>query len=82
MTYHVLSEYTDIKPIPCKILSGVVGFSSVVLSGWIKEKNDKFFNPYDMEANKLGALAGTITIEIIVSRMVSERQYKKIKMDK
>ena len=77
ITYHWLSEYTDIPSVPCKIIAGVLGAGIMTGIGYAKEKTDTFFNPYDMEANKLGAFAGTISFEFIIFKSISERQYKK-----
>ena len=76
-TYFLLSDHTDLSPLACKLIGAAVGFGGMIAIGWAKEKRDTRFNPYDMEANKIGAAVGTVTFELIIFRGISERAYRK-----
>lgn len=80
LSYKLLCKKTNLHPILCKAIAGISGFGIMTGLGFIKEKNDPFFNPYDMEANKLGALSGSFTIEIFLFKSITKKQlYKRNK---
>lgn len=72
-----LSENTDLSPFWCKFISGNAGFWTTIGIGYVWEMNNGVFNPYDMEANIIGAGVGVLTIEAVLFRSISEKQLRK-----
>jgi hypothetical protein len=78
LTYNLLANKTNIKPLNCKIMSFAISNGLGLLAGHIKEKydsnNEGFYNKKDFNFTGVGTLAGSLSITLIIGKSMPENR--------
>lgn len=73
ITYVILSDKTNIKPVWCKGIAFFTGVGLSTLAGHIKETNDDHYNCKDLNNTIYGGLAGSFSLTLILWRSRYEK---------